>query len=83
MVRPLTRLLAPCGAPAMEPGVTGGNVMAESAEVMAVGAGPAGVVAARDLAAAGRSVLVLDARDRVGGRVVYEAGGWRKVKAGS
>jgi monoamine oxidase len=39
-------------------------------DVVVVGAGFAGLSAARQIADAGRSVLVLEARDRVGGRVV-------------
>lgn len=38
-------------------------------DVIVLGAGAAGLNAARTLALAGRSVLVLDARDRVGGRI--------------
>lgn len=39
-------------------------------DVVVVGAGIAGLVAARDVARRGRSVLVVEARDRVGGRVL-------------
>jgi monoamine oxidase len=38
-------------------------------DVLVIGAGLAGLAAARDLAAAGADVLVLEARDRPGGRV--------------
>jgi monoamine oxidase len=38
-------------------------------DVIVVGAGLAGLAAARDLAARGREVLVVEARDRLGGRV--------------
>jgi monoamine oxidase len=42
-----------------------------SFDVAIVGGGFAGVTAARDLAAAGRSVVILEARDRLGGRTWY------------
>lgn len=47
----------------------GGSSSARVADVVVVGAGFAGLTAAREIVRAGRSVIVLEARDRVGGRV--------------
>ena len=45
--------------------------MTEAVDVVVIGAGLAGLVAARDLRQSGYRVLVLEARDRVGGRTWY------------
>lgn len=49
------------------------------ADVAIVGAGLAGLAAARELERAGRSVVVLEARDRVGGRTLNQPIGDGKV----
>lgn len=48
--------------------------MAAETDVTIVGAGAAGIAAARKIAAAGRRVVVLEAADRVGGRCITDTG---------
>ncbi len=44
-------------------------INSESWDAIVIGAGAAGLIAARELGRAGRSVLLLEARDRIGGRI--------------
>ena len=55
-----------CGIAAAE------GIVMEHLDTIVIGAGVAGLSAARLLAAAGRSVVVLEARDRIGGRVTTD-----------
>jgi monoamine oxidase len=68
------QLLQGFGAGAALAGV-GSFARAASAapEVLVIGAGAAGLVAAKELMAKGVSVLVLEARDRIGGRAITDS----------
>src|ERR1044072_8729709 len=50
--------------------------MAEEADVIVIGAGAAGLTAARELSVAGRNVAVLEARERIGGRINTHFDNW-------
>jgi monoamine oxidase len=52
------------------------------ADVIVIGAGLAGLRAARDLVAQGRSVILIEAKDRVGGRLKAETVAGRVVDVG-
>ncbi len=41
----------------------------ETAEILIIGAGAAGLMAARELSRAGKKVTIIEARDRIGGRI--------------
>jgi monoamine oxidase len=54
------------------------------AAVLVIGAGAAGLAAARDLRSGGASVLVLEARDAIGGRIrTVRDEGWPVLEAGA
>ncbi|MEN3326459.1 MAG: hypothetical protein V7638_1266 [Acidobacteriota bacterium] len=50
--------------------------MNEDTDVLIIGAGAAGLAAARELSRAGLSVIILEARDRIGGRINTHFDSW-------
>ena len=62
-----------CSAAVVATGAASRPAFAADPDVVVVGAGVAGLAAARTLMAANRSVVVVEARDRIGGRVVTDA----------
>ena len=65
------------------PAAAGGQRGAVRAEVVVIGAGLAGLTAAADLVRAGQDVVVLEARDQVGGRTLnHEIGDGHVVEVG-
>jgi monoamine oxidase len=56
--------------------------MPDEPDVIVIGAGLAGLTAARELRHAGRRVLLLEARDRLGGRAYTSSLGDSEVELG-
>ncbi|WP_239135084.1 NAD(P)/FAD-dependent oxidoreductase [Streptomyces sp. SID12488] len=74
-------VLAPVASAASR-GTTAAPAAAADWDVIVIGAGFAGVTAARELRARGKRVLVLEARDRIGGRTWTDTYGGQLIERG-
>ena len=82
---PAPEALSPGTAPATAPQSQAGAAPSDrrDADVLVVGAGMAGLTAARELMAKGKRVIVLEARDRIGGRIWTETVGGQRLDLGA
>src|SRR5689334_201063 len=64
--------LAATAVAAAKPSLAAPGVPAADTDIAVVGAGPAGIAAARRIQAAGRRCVVLEASDRIGGRCLTD-----------
>lgn len=64
--------LAATAVAAAKPSLAAPGVLAADTDIAVVGAGPAGIAAARRVQAAGRRCVVLEASDRIGGRCLTD-----------
>ena len=71
--------LAASAALATRPAVGAGTPGTTSADVVIVGAGAAGIAAARRIAAAGRKFVLIEAADHIGGRCITDTAHLRRA----
>lgn len=76
-------VLGAIAGPMRRPGEARGMAEAKRGKVLVIGAGMAGLAAARQLASRGFEVLVLEGRERLGGRIWTDRSTWSPVDLGA